>query len=991
MGLFSSPSSKSSSTSTSSSETKQSSRPTYEGAFAQFPELSAQAGLNAYNYSGAGAGSEGFTPFQQQLYGQATGYYDRGLQRGDHMFNAATADLNRARREIDAPAYEAQYARGNLADSLAMGLGSPVGTIDFSTAEGQSRMSPYMDLVLNTVMRDIGKRSDESRRSDSARLASARAYGGSRQAVMDAERGKNTAQLQADTQIKGKQAAFEAAQGAFMQDKAREMQGKLAGQQTLFGLMGQDLQREMANAQAGNRASEFNIGNYLGQEQRNIQNALTTSGALAGMAGARSGYDQNLINFGAALDPSMRNYSWGNAQNLAGLANQFRGQESSGTQNSTNTSSSTQKGGGASVLGQVAGIASIASGIGKNQTWFASGGVLPEDEEDAFAAWDELEDRGERGGGEIPYEALIGNIIRTESGGRADAVSPKGATGLMQIMPETGAQIARELGVKDFSPEMLKNPELNRKFGEYYTRKLLDQFGGNQTLALAGYNAGPGRVSKWIERFGDPRSGEVSEGDWTAKIPFKETREYVQKVLAGGGASSGSERAPQVAQAPQAQPRQTPQEAPQRAQESERLADQYQRLGLPRERLDALMGDLTPRATKRYGLFEEGEGGNPLINAGLAMLSGEGSALQALGRGAAGLAQTQTRNNQYARQEEAARQRAALSQLSAAGRLSIADARNLSDLMKTDAGNRLTGRGLDQTLDIARMQERGRGERLADQLTQSPTQIRVLQEAGIPRERWSEFLKPAPLVQTTNKQESAYAGAQGASYAKKYDQIADTAGEEQKKLDILNGASNLLAGIQTGGPVTGLRTSIGKFLAGADLPTAGLTGLSTEEIGRLESAKSLMGNLTLTSIKALGANPSEGDRKFMEQINPSLATTPEGLQTMIEVQKRIAQRAQDIEDMKHDYVVKNGQLDSGFDRSVREQFKGKQMFDGLSIPKTTAGSPPTQPRQPAKPGGSEKIQNTQSAAPNAPKPGDVRSGWRYNGGDPADKNSWERM
>lgn len=130
--------------------------------------------------------------------------------------------------------------------------------------------------------------------------------------------------------------------------------------------------------------------------------------------------------------------------------------------------------------------------------------------------------------------------IKQESGGDIGAVSPKGARGIMQLMPDTARMVAAELGLPYDAERLVTDKNYNMALGMHYMEGLLKQFGGNYVMALAGYNAGPGRVGEWIKRFGDPRTGEISEAEWIANIPFDETRNYVKTILANSGAPGGS-------------------------------------------------------------------------------------------------------------------------------------------------------------------------------------------------------------------------------------------------------------------------------------------------------------------------------------------------------------------------------------------------------------------------------------------------------------------
>lgn len=123
--------------------------------------------------------------------------------------------------------------------------------------------------------------------------------------------------------------------------------------------------------------------------------------------------------------------------------------------------------------------------------------------------------------------SVVFGLIRQESAFNQNARSPVGAAGLMQIMPATGKQIARDLGEPWRSSSNLFDPALNIKYGTYYYGTLLDQFNGHFALAAAAYNAGPHRVRRWL-----PERQKLPADIWIETIPYKETRQYVTRVLA---------------------------------------------------------------------------------------------------------------------------------------------------------------------------------------------------------------------------------------------------------------------------------------------------------------------------------------------------------------------------------------------------------------------------------------------------------------------------
>lgn len=129
--------------------------------------------------------------------------------------------------------------------------------------------------------------------------------------------------------------------------------------------------------------------------------------------------------------------------------------------------------------------------------------------------------------------ALVHALIRQESAFDFAAVSPAGARGLMQLMPATAKEVARKNRISHSTDMLISNPDHNIRLGSLYLKQVLDRFDGSHALALAAYNAGPGRVDQWIKMFGDPRNGAVDVTDWIEMIPIGETRNYVQRVLEG--------------------------------------------------------------------------------------------------------------------------------------------------------------------------------------------------------------------------------------------------------------------------------------------------------------------------------------------------------------------------------------------------------------------------------------------------------------------------
>lgn len=130
-----------------------------------------------------------------------------------------------------------------------------------------------------------------------------------------------------------------------------------------------------------------------------------------------------------------------------------------------------------------------------------------------------------------PELPLVMAMIRQESAFYVRAKSHANAHGLMQILPQTAKKIARVLKIKYSEKRLTSDPNYNITLGQAYLAKLIEDFDGSYVLALAGYNAGPGRAHKWAKQFGKPRKKVIDTIDWIEMIPFKETRNYIQRVL----------------------------------------------------------------------------------------------------------------------------------------------------------------------------------------------------------------------------------------------------------------------------------------------------------------------------------------------------------------------------------------------------------------------------------------------------------------------------
>jgi soluble lytic murein transglycosylase len=127
--------------------------------------------------------------------------------------------------------------------------------------------------------------------------------------------------------------------------------------------------------------------------------------------------------------------------------------------------------------------------------------------------------------------SVIYSVARTESAFDQRDKSAANAVGLMQVTPEAARDTAKRFGVTYDWDRMVSDPVYNTQMGAAELSALLKEYSGSHIMTFAGYNAGRGRVRDWVKLYGDPRDPNVDAIDWVERIPFAETRNYVQRVM----------------------------------------------------------------------------------------------------------------------------------------------------------------------------------------------------------------------------------------------------------------------------------------------------------------------------------------------------------------------------------------------------------------------------------------------------------------------------
>ena len=122
-------------------------------------------------------------------------------------------------------------------------------------------------------------------------------------------------------------------------------------------------------------------------------------------------------------------------------------------------------------------------------------------------------------------------IARQESEFEPNVTSHANAHGMMQMINSTAKATARKHRIPYSKSRLNADADYSAKLGAHHLHDLLEMWDGSYILAAVSYNAGPHRAKSWIKTYGDPRSGEIDPIDWVEKIPFSETRNYVQRVM----------------------------------------------------------------------------------------------------------------------------------------------------------------------------------------------------------------------------------------------------------------------------------------------------------------------------------------------------------------------------------------------------------------------------------------------------------------------------
>ena len=466
----------------------------------------------------------------------------------------------------------------------------------------------------------------------------------------------------------------------------------------------------------------------------------------------------------------------------------------------------------------------------------------------------------------VPVDLFL-RMIGQESSWHPGAVSPKGASGLAQLMPGT----ARELGVDPTDPIQ------NMTGGARYLRQQLDTFGSPE-LALAAYNAGPGAVRKY---------GGIP--------PFQETQDYVRKIL---GSNGGQAVADDTMRAIGKQPV---------GLLANQTTNDTESKMIPEEKPKGLLGSL---GIQKMVEGAEGEAGQRFYQrdtfkdtaARMAPLLASMGSSPALQKATAGIAAQRTEKN--------ARNKSLELLANLPGGQEFV---RIAEIAGPKAGVQayLESRKAPKDASTSAMKNYNEYQRiLAEEGPEAAEQFRTMSKSG-------------GVTVSTPGAESEWERGMGKFGVETFSKIQNEASSAQDLLANTVVLENLMADPSfSSGALAEQKMSYAKIIEAL--------GGDAADVGSLEAFRAVTSKLILDSMGgSLGAGFSEGDRKFVEGMGAQLSTSKEGNKMIIDLNRKIASRKLEIASFADNYVKENGMIDQRFMGALREWSKQNPLFKAV--------------------------------------------------------------
>jgi hypothetical protein len=466
----------------------------------------------------------------------------------------------------------------------------------------------------------------------------------------------------------------------------------------------------------------------------------------------------------------------------------------------------------------------------------------------------------------VPVDLFL-RMIGQESSWQPGAVSPKGASGLAQLMPGT----ARELGVDPTDPIQ------NMTGGARYLRQQLDTFGSPE-LALAAYNAGPGAVQKY---------GGIP--------PFKETQDYVRKILGKNGGQAVADDAMRAIG-----------KQPVGLLANQTTNDTESKM-IPEEKPKGLLGSL---GIQKMVEGAEGEAGQRFFQrdtfkdtaAQMAPLLAAMGSSPALQKATAGIAAQRTEKNARNKSMEYL-----------AGLPGGEEYVRIAEVAGPKAAMQayLESRKAPKDISTSAMKNYNEYQRiLAEEGPEAAEQFRTMSKSG-------------GVTLNTPGAESEWEKGMGKFGVEIFSNITKEALSAQDLLANTVVLENLMADPKfTSGALAEQKVSYAKIIEAL--------GGDAADVGTLEAFRAVTSKLILDSMGgSLGAGFSEGDRKFVEGMGAQLSTSEEGNKMIIDMNRKIASRKLEIASFADKYLEENDRIDKNFMGALRRWSKQNPLFEAI--------------------------------------------------------------